>query len=137
MEILSYVSFLLWLLSLFNNMGFGTVPLVWKLLFWLVSIYEKFYLKKLQKLYGPFLWVRFNCLKARATSRRQFTFNHYVPGNSWYSFYRPRKDIRLSRPWSHPVVLNTGPLDWESSALHTEIKTSKRCLKGGSTVNGV
>ena len=26
------------------------------------------------KLYGPFLWMGFNCLKARATSRRQFTF---------------------------------------------------------------
>ena len=42
-----------------------------------------------------------------------------VPRNSWYSFYRPRKDEMLSRPWSHPVVLNTGPLDWESSALTT------------------
>ena len=61
----------------------------------------------------------FNCLKATATSRRQFTFYHSVPRNSWYSFYRPRKDERLSRPWSHPVVLNTGPLDWESSALTT------------------
>ena len=40
-----------------------------------------------------------------------------VPRKSWYSFYRPRKDERLSRPWSHPAVLNTGPLDWESSAL--------------------
>ena len=26
---------------------------------------------------------------------------------------------RLSRPWSHPVVLNTEPMDWESSALTT------------------
>ena len=34
-------------------------------------------------------------------------------------FYRPRKDERLSRPWSHPVVLNMRPLDWESSALTT------------------
>ena len=25
--------------------------------------------------------------------------------------YQPRKDERLSRPWSHPVVLITGPLD--------------------------
>ena len=32
------------------------------------------YIKK--KLYGPFLWMGFNCLKARATSRRQFTFYH-------------------------------------------------------------
>ena len=28
------------------------------------------------KLYGPFLWMGFNCLKASATSRRQFTFYH-------------------------------------------------------------
>ena len=26
---------------------------------------------------------------------------------------------RLSGPWSQPVVLNRGPLDWESSALTT------------------
>ena len=29
-----------------------------------------------KKLYGPFLWMGFYCLKARATSRRQFTFYH-------------------------------------------------------------
>ena len=28
------------------------------------------------KLYGPFLWIGFKCLKATATSRRQFTFYH-------------------------------------------------------------
>ena len=38
---------------------------------------------------------------------------------SCYSLYWPRKDERLSRPWSRPLVLNTGPLDWESSALTT------------------
>ena len=59
----------------------------------------------------------FNCFKPRAISRRQFTFYHQVPRYSWYSFYRPRKDERPSRPWSHPVVLNTGTLDLESSAL--------------------
>ena len=26
---------------------------------------------------------------------------------------------RLSQPWSHQVVLNLGPLNWESSALTT------------------
>ena len=77
------------------------------------------HLKKLKKLYGPFLWMRFNCLKATATSRRQFTFYRSVPRNSWSSFYRPRKDERLSRPWSHPVVLNMGLLDWKSSTLTT------------------
>ena len=75
--------------------------------------------KTLKKLYGPFLWMGFNYLKATAISRRQFTFYHSVSRNSWCSFYRPRKYERLSRPWSHPVVLNTGPLDWESSALTT------------------
>ena len=47
---------------------------------------------------------------------------YFLPLSSqifWYSLYRPRKDERLSRPWSHPVVLSTGPLDWESSALTT------------------
>ena len=38
---------------------------------------------------------------------------------SWYSFYRLWKDQRLSRPWSHPVILSRGPLDWESSVLIT------------------
>ena len=52
----------------------------------------------------------------RATTGKQFTFYHEVPRNSWYSFDRPQKDERLSRPWNHPVVLNTTPLDWESRA---------------------
>ena len=49
---------------------------------------------------------------------------YFLPLSSqifWYSLYRPRKDERLSRPWSHPVVLNTEPLDWESSALTTRL----------------
>ena len=63
-----------------------------------------------KKLCGPFLWMGFNCLKARATSKRQFNFYHLVPRNSWYSFYQPRKDESLNWPWSHPVVLNTRTL---------------------------
>ena len=43
-------------------------------------------------LYGPFLWIGSNCLKARAISRRQFAFYDQLPRNSWYSFYRPCKD---------------------------------------------
>ena len=39
-----------------------------------VSIKKK--KKKKKKTLGPFLWMGFNCLKARATSRRQFTFYH-------------------------------------------------------------
>ena len=53
------------------------------------------------------------------TTRRQFTFYHKVYSSSWYSFHRPRNDERLSRPYRHPVVLNTEHLDWESSALTT------------------
>ena len=92
-------------------------------LFWMWNNILVYFLRSMcsnikKKLYGPFLlWMRFNCLKATATSRRQFTFYHSVLRNSWYSFYWPRKDERLSRPWSHPVVLYTEPLDWESSAL--------------------
>ena len=70
-------------------------------------LWVKTFGEKNKKLYGPFLWMGFNCLKATATLRRQFTFYHSVPINSWYSFYWPRKDESLSRPWSHPVVLNT------------------------------
>ena len=37
--------------------------------------------------------------------------------NSWYSFHQPQKIKRLSQSWTHPVVLTTRPLDWESSSL--------------------
>ena len=53
----------------------------------------------------------------RDTLKKQFTFYHKVPRNFWYSFYRPWKDRRLSWPFSHPVVLITGPVDWESSTI--------------------
>ena len=42
----------------------------------------------------------------RTITRRQFTFYHSVPSSSWYSTDLPRKDERLSWPWSHPVVLD-------------------------------
>ena len=42
-----------------------------------------------------------------------------MPRNSWYSFDRPRKNERLCQPWSHTVVLDTGPLDLEPGALTT------------------
>ena len=60
-----------------------------------------------------------NCLKAKATSRRQFSFTSKVPENPGIPFCWPRKDKKLSHPWSHPVVLSMGPLDWESRALTT------------------
>ena len=52
----------------------------------------------------------------------------FFPRSSWYSFYRPRKDERLSWLWSHPEVLNLGPLDWESSSLTTTPLLHKSAL---------
>ena len=79
------------------------------------KIITKKYLKKA-------LWPRFMdgvqlSQGYRTTSWRQFTFYHSVPRISWCSFNWPQKDKRLSQSWSHLVVLNLGPLDWESSAL--------------------
>ena len=50
------------------------------------SIIETLEIKKKNKknFMAPFLWMGFNCLKATATSRRQFTFYHSVPRNSWF-----------------------------------------------------
>ena len=65
----------------------------------------------------------------RATTRRQFTFYHSVPRSSWYSLNQPQNDKRLSGPLSHPMVLNWGLLNWESSALTITIigKTYVKC----------
>ena len=45
-----------------------------------VCLYIKFsfcfYSTENKKLYGPFFWMGFNCFKAKATPRRQFTFYH-------------------------------------------------------------
>ena len=49
----------------------------------------------------------------RATAKRQFTFNHYVrSSSSWYSFDQNQIDEWLGLTWSHPMVLNPGPLNW-------------------------
>ena len=48
---------------------------IWSNLAFLNLFFFFFYLKKKKILYGPFLWMaRASCLKARATSRRQFVF---------------------------------------------------------------
>ena len=67
----------------------------------------------------------------RVAMRRQ------ISRRSWCLFDRPRKDERLSRPWSHPVVMNPGPLDWESSTLTTRPWTSKwpQILEKGTEKN--
>ena len=87
-------------------------------------------LKIFKTLWPVFIWMGFNCLKVAATLRKQFTFYHSVPRNSWHSFYRSRKDEKLSQPWSHPVVLNMEPLDWESSALTTKKGSSFKWHSG-------
>ena len=85
------------------------------------------------KLYSPFFVDGVQLLQGyTATSRRQFTFYHQVPRKSWYSFDLHRKDERLSRCWSHPVVMNTRPLDWESSALTTRQSLHKKSFSGKS-----
>ena len=43
-----------------------------------IYICSYMYIKK-TTLCCPFLWMGFNCLKARATSRRQFTFTYKFP----------------------------------------------------------
>ena len=71
-----------------------------------------------KKLYGPFLWMELS-----------HSYNHYEetvyflppsPRKSWYSIDQPQKDEMLSQPWSHPVVLNQGPMGGskDDSAFH-------------------
>ena len=70
----------------------------------------------------------------RSTSRRQFTFYHYFSRNFWYSFYKLQKDERLSRPWSHPMVLKKGLLDWESSAQDSQHRFVKKMIAQYSAI---
>ena len=104
------------LLCLVGNI-FGYILMYQKRNFWSIS---NFQLIKKATLWSFFMdGVRLP-QGYRATSRRQFTFYHQVPRKSWYSFDRPRKDER-------PVVLNKGPLDWESSALTTTTSLHDVC----------
>ena len=40
----------------------------------------------MKKLYGPYLWMGFNCFKARATLRRSLFYNTKFPGISGPDF---------------------------------------------------
>ena len=42
-------------------------------------------------------------------------FLRQIPRYSWNSFDQPQMDESLSQSWSHRMVLNIVPLDWESS----------------------
>ena len=57
-----------------------------------------------------------NCPNTRDTSKRQFTFYLYLPRNSWHPSYRPRKDKKLSWPWSLPELEITRALETQDSA---------------------
>ena len=60
----------------------------------------------------------FNCLKATEPLRGDsLLFTTKFPEILGRHLIDLRKYERLSRPWSHPAVLNTGLLDSESSAF--------------------
>ena len=64
--------------------------------------------QKYLKLYGPFLWMGFNCLKAtQPLWGDSLLFTTKVSKNPWYLLDQSRKDERMRWPWSHPVVLNS------------------------------
>ena len=47
-----------------------------------------------KKLYGPFLWMGFNCLKARATSRGNLLFttkSSEIPGTHFINLRRVKR----------------------------------------------
>ena len=63
---------------------------------------------------APFYGWGFKSLKIiKPLQRESLLFTTNSPGVA----ATPRKDGRLSQPWSHSMVLNLGPLNWESSAL--------------------
>ena len=47
------------------------------------------------------------------------TLEGWNPRNFWYSCDRLWKDEALSHSWSYPVVLQMGPLNWETRTLNT------------------
>ena len=80
----------------------------------------------LKTLYGSSLWMGFNYLKA---SRSQFNFLLLSFQKFLLLIWSISKGERLNRHCSHPMVLNTGPLDWESSALTTRPLLTVYALK--------
>ena len=61
--------------------------------------------KNFKKLYDP----GFNCLKATESLQGGTLLLPLSSQESWYSFYRPRKDERLSQLWNHLGVLTRNP----------------------------
>ena len=56
---------------------------------------------------------------SRATPRQLFTC-YYYSKEFLVLTWLTSNDQRPNRPWSHLVVLNKGPLDWESSTFTTK-----------------
>ena len=62
----------------------------------------------------------FNCLKAAKPLRTDsYFFTTKFPEIPGTHLINLRRMKGLVNHWSHPVVLNLGPLDWESRALIT------------------
>ena len=53
-----------------------------------------------RKPYDPFLWMEYNCLKVTEPLRGDILLAT-TNWSNWYSFHEPRKDEKLSRPWSN------------------------------------
>ena len=66
----------------------------------------------------PFHWYRWGSSASRLQSHyEEAVYFLSLSSLTGYSFSRPQKNERLSQPWSHPVVLNMGPLDSKFSTL--------------------
>ena len=64
----------------------------------------------------------FNCLKATGLQSHFEETLYFLPFSSQDLLVLVESTSggwRLSQPWSYPVVLNLGPLDWESTAITT------------------
>ena len=80
------------------------------------------YIKK-KKIYGPFLWMRFNCLKSRATSRRQFTSYqscYETPGDSWLEVW-----VECIEEYRFIEVVTTVAKSWQWGS---EVEDEKICF---------
>ena len=74
----------------------------------------------LKKPHGPFLWMGFNCLKVKEPLwGDSLLFTIKFPENHGTHFIDLGRKKGWVKPWSHPMVLNARPLDWESNALTT------------------
>ena len=72
------------------------------------------------ELYGPFLWIGFNYINATATKPQEtIYFLPRISQKSLVLILSTSEGWKLNRPWSHPVVLTNGLMDWEFSALTT------------------